>query len=281
MGIIFSIEEFAVYDGDGIRTTVFFKGCPLRCNWCHNPEGLSVERQIVKNKNGCLNCGKCIEVCEYNGKSCKLCGKCIDVCPKNLIRFSGTEITAEELAEKLLKNADILNSNGGGITFSGGECLMQGDFLLEVISLIKGKTHIAIETCGYAPGDLFKTVTDSVDLVMFDLKIMDDFNAIKYTGKDTVQILRNFKILNEGKTPFIVRVPLIPGVTDTIENMQKISDIVKGSRALRVELLPYNKMAGSKYKLIGKEYRPKFDDKKDVIINTEIFNDNGIKVKVM
>lgn len=125
-GLIFSIEEFSVYDGPGIRTAVFFKGCPLRCNWCHNPEGLEAKVQIVRSPNGCLKCGRCAEEAAKHGG--RLTAECINVCPRNLIRESGAYYTVEELTKKLLKNADILMQGGGGITFSGGECLMQIDF---------------------------------------------------------------------------------------------------------------------------------------------------------
>ncbi len=279
-GIVFSIEEFSVYDGPGIRTTVFFKGCPMRCNWCHNPEGLEPRVQIVKNPNGCLHCGACERVCPDREK-CTLCGKCIAVCPRNLIRFSGEIYTAERLTKKLLKNADYLNECGGGVTFSGGECLLYADFLAEVIGNLKGKVHTAIQTCGYADSEKFKRVLSVVDYVMYDLKVMDRERAVRYTGCDNTLILKNYQILSDSGVPFVARVPLIPGVTDTGENLKAIAERVKNSNASGVELLPYNKMAGSKYKLVGKEYQPVFDEKAEVNIDTALFEREGIPVKVM
>lgn len=278
--IIFSIEEFSVYDGPGIRTTVFFKGCPLRCNWCHNPEGWEKKIQIVKNKNGCLHCRACDAVCEHKD-NCVLCGKCISVCPKNLIRFSGEYYTSEELSKKLLKNIDYLNLCGGGVTFSGGECLMYADFICETAKMLEEKTNLAIETCGYCNSNQFKKVLENIDYVMYDLKLIDKEKAIKYTGKDNSLILKNFQILSDSGVPFVVRVPLIPGVTDTNENLTQIADIVEKSNAQRVELLPYNKMAGSKYKLVGLDFNPMYDEKKDLNINIKIFNDRNIKTKIM
>ncbi len=279
-GIVFSIEEFSVYDGPGIRTTVFLKGCPMRCNWCHNPEGLEARIQVVKSPNGCLHCGACEAVCEHKD-GCIACGKCIAVCPRNLIRFSGTRYTVPELTERLLKNADYLRQAGGGVTFSGGECLMQADFLMEVAASLKGKVHIAIQTCGYAPTEKFLKVLSVVDYVMYDLKVMDRALAARYTGCDNRLILENFQKLSESGVPFVVRVPLIPGVTDTVENLSEIAERVQQSAALGVELLPYNKMAGSKYALIGKAYDPLFDEKREPNIDTAIFCEKGIAVKVM
>ena len=279
--IVFSIEEFSVYDGPGIRTTVFLKGCPMRCNWCHNPEGFEPRVQVVKNLNGCERCGACKAVCPSPG-ACILCGRCISACPKNLIRFSGKEYMAEELASKLLKNADYLKKCGGGVTFSGGECLLYADFLIEIIAMLKGeKTHTAIQTCGFADERKFKAVVSAVDYVMFDLKVMDRQEAIRYTGCDNAPILKNFRNLCAGGTPFVVRVPLIPGVTDTKKNLQAIADLVKDSPALGAELLPYNKMAGSKYRLVGKKYSPIFDQTAEPNIDTEIFIKAGIPVKVL
>ena len=278
-GLIFSIEEFSVYDGPGIRTAVFFKGCPLRCNWCHNPEGLEARPQIVRSPNGCLKCGRCTEEAAKHGGI--LTKECIYVCPRNLIRESGVYYDADELEKKLLKNADILIDSGGGITFSGGECLMQIDFLTEMAKRLKGKVHVAIETSGYADGEKFRELLGYVDLVMFDLKIIDKKLFREYIGTDNDRILENFGILAESGVKFIPRTPLIPGVTDTPENLNAIAELVAKTNADHVELLPYNKMAGSKYKMLNKNYNPKFDETKTLNVATEIFEKYGIKTKVM
>lgn len=169
----------------------------------------------------------------------------------------------------------------GGVTFSGGECLLYADFLAEVIGNLKGKVHTAIQTCGYADSEKFKRVLSVVDYVMYDLKVMDREGAVRYTGCDNTLILKNYQILSDSGVPFVARVPLIPGVTDTGENLKAIAERVKNSNASGVELLPYNKMAGSKYKLVGKEYRPVFDEKAEVNIDTALFEREGIPVKVM
>ena len=278
-GLIFSIEEFSLYDGPGIRTAVFFKGCPLRCCWCHNPEGLEKKPQILKSPNGCLHCGRCIEEAKKHGGI--FTEECIYVCPRNLLRESGKFYSVEALCGKLLKNADILAQSGGGITFTGGECLMQIDFLTEVARTLKGKIHLAIETSGYADCKKFANLLQYIDLAMFDLKIIDREKFRKYVGADNKTILKNFEILNESGVEFIARTPLIPDVTDTEENLTAIAEIVSRTRALWVELLPYNKMAGSKYKMLGKTYLPKFDERAEPKPREEIFAAYGVKTKIM
>ena len=188
IGRVFSIEEFSVYDGPGIRTTVFFKGCPLRCGWCHSPEGQSFEKEVLKSPNGCINCKCCEKVCEYY-PNCILCEKCLKVCPRNLIRVSGTDYSVKELANLLRKNFKILNMNDGGLTFSGGEPLSQGKFILELIKEVKGETHLAIQTSGYGESKLFKEIIDNLDLVLFDMKIMDNEIALDYEGINNKLIL--------------------------------------------------------------------------------------------
>lgn len=228
-GTIFSIEDFAINDGPGIRTTVFLKGCPLCCQWCHNPEGISFKPQVLLKKNGE----------EY------LCGK---------------EISSDELAEKLLRDEKIFALNEGGVTFTGGEPLSQADFLLDVLSKIRPKIHTAIETSGFAPQRVFQKVVENLDLVLIDNKTTNSAIHKKYTGVDNFQILENLKWLCSASTPFIVRVPLIPQVNDTFENLENLSDLLKGAKhLLRVELLRYHKTAGAKYYMLGKEYKPDFN----------------------
>ncbi len=278
-GRIFSIEEFSLYDGPGIRTTVFFKGCPLSCNWCHSPEGQGYARQIVKSGNGCLHCGKCAAVCTHPG-ACVLCGECVKVCPRSLIRISGEDREAEQLYKKLSKNFALLERGGGGVTFSGGEPLMQAEFLLEMLRLCEGKTHRAIQTSGYCAETTFSEVLKNVDLVLYDLKLIDEDAAKRYTGKSSAPILRNFEILKGSGVPFVVRVPLIPTVTDTEKNLTAIAERIGGAGFLKVELEPYNKFAGSKYAMCGREYLPQFDESVPPEINTKIFEERNIKVSV-
>lgn len=276
---IFSIEEFSIYDGPGIRTTVFLKGCPLRCLWCHNPEGQTFEPQIVRSPNGCTKCGNCTKyaLCE-NGKI-TYTDDSIKNCPMHLLRVSGEAMTPSQLFEKIIKNAPMLTD--GGITFSGGEPLAHPEFLAECMSLFKGKLHIALQTSGYAKPKVFNKILPLCDLVLFDLKIINEEKHIKYTGCSNGDILTNFKTLAASGTQFTVRVPLIPTVTDTEENIRDICRIMKENGAAYAELLPYNKMAGSKYALVGREYNPDFNDKLDSCIRPEIWAENGIEIKVL
>ncbi|HHT67344.1 MAG TPA: glycyl-radical enzyme activating protein [Erysipelotrichaceae bacterium] len=279
---VFSIEEFSVYDGPGIRTTVFLKGCPLRCNWCHSPEGQDFKNYTLRSPNGCLECGACFDVCPTRRENCVACGKCIDVCPRNLIRFAAIDYEPQQLVDILLKNKDILSFNNGGITFSGGEPLAQYEGLKETVSLLKNKIHLALQTSGYAPREHFKEIVNQMDLVLFDMKIMDKEKAKEYEGINNELILENLKYLGTTDIPFIVRIPLIPGVVDTEENINAIISKIKDYSNLRmVELLPYNKYAGAKYKMAGKEYKPKFDESVPSNPRLGLFKEANISARVL
>lgn len=278
-GLIFDIEEFAVYDGPGIRTAVFFKGCPLRCEWCHNPEGLSFSPQIIHSPNGCTHCGACKKACSSPYR-CVLCGSCIKACPNNLIRISGTEWEAEKLAQKLRSYESFYKSSGGGITFTGGEVLSQPDFLYELLISLKG-IHRAIETSGYADKEVFKKIIGECDLIMFDLKLFDDELHKKYTGASNKRILENFRILKKSGKPFIPRMPLIPGVNDRAEHFEKAAELLADAENYHVEIELYNTMAGSKYPMIGREYNPSFDTSRKPENHTDIFDATGIPYKIL
>lgn len=271
-GVVFDIKEFAVFDGPGIRTTVFLKGCPLRCRWCHNPEGLSPEPEVMASQSGCLNCGKCREVCtrEQTGQ-CILCGKCVAVCPLHLRRIAGTEYTPEELAYKLKKNREIYVQTGGGITFSGGEPLLQYQFLLRTAEQLAG-IHLAIETSGYADEAVFREVVDQMDFVMMDIKFADEKKHQEYTSVSNRKIMKNLEYLKRGSIPFVIRIPLIPGVNDNCKNLEMTAELIKGSPALqRVEMLPYHMTAGAKYPMVRREYKPGFDESRTPKADMEPF----------
>jgi len=247
-GMIFDIKGFSIHDGDGARTTVFLKGCPLRCVWCHNPEGLSFGDQLMLRKSSCTNCGSCRKNCEHD--ECRKWGVCLYACPEDLVTVCGYEMSEAGLASKLLKNKAFLLSSGGGITFSGGEPLAQSEFILSVIPLLEGM-NTAVETSGYAPESVFRKVASSVDAVMIDVKLADIGAHKKYTGVSNDLILCNLAWLKVSGIPHVIRVPLIPWITDTRENLTAISAISGDSK---VELLPYNNLAGSKYNTAGREY---------------------------
>ena len=251
-GLIFDIKEFAVHDGSGIRTTVFMKGCPLRCIWCHNPEGLSANKELYVSQNNCTGCGLCRRKCSH--EDCKPFDRCLHICPQDLVRIAGMEWETEALAKKLLRYEHLFNSTGGGITISGGEPLLQADFCCELLELLRGRIHTAIETSGFASSEDFSRVAELCDFVFMDIKIADSDDHKKYTGVDNCRILENAEWLKNSGKPHTFRTPLIPGITDTDENLAAIKKIVGESEW---EQLPYNELAPVKYKNVGREYDSK------------------------
>ena len=246
-GRVFDIKEFSVNDGPGVRTTVFFKGCPLRCVWCHNPEGLEPKRELLVRKKGCLHCGRCRVPCTH--PECQGLGRCLHACPAGLVEEVGREWTVEALAARLLRDRELYENSGGGVTLSGGEPLLQHAFAVELLRNLP--VHRAIETSGYASPEVFSKVLAEVDYVMMDIKLADPEAHRRYTGVDNTPILKNLDILRNSGKPYLIRVPLIPDITDTPENLAKIATVVGDSPT---ELLPYNRMAGAKYASVGKTF---------------------------
>ena len=269
---IFDIKEFSVRDGDGIRTTVFFKGCPLRCIWCHNPEGLSPNAELYELTDGCQHCNLCRVPC--NHPDCKDFGRCLHICPKNLLLPVGKEYGVEELAQKLLTQKPFFDAMGGGITLSGGEPLLQADFCEALLQELKGKLHTTIETSGYASENDFMRVISLCGFVIMDLKLMDDAEHKKYTGVSNAQILSNAKRLMESGIPHLFRTPLIPDITDTKENLSRISAFIGGDR---IELLPYNELAPAKYAAVHRTYTDKIDASQKNEIDISIFQNAVLK----
>jgi pyruvate formate lyase activating enzyme len=247
-GTVFDIKEFTIHDGPGIRTTVFMKGCPLSCTWCHNPEGQSMLPQVIRS----------------------LAGE----------RLAGQRYTATELAARLNEQTEILRANEGGITFSGGEPLLQADFVTEVIDLLDD-VHILLDTSGYGDHEDFRRLVGRSDLIYFDLKLIDRTAHRHYTGHDNDLILNNLQILSGSGKSFVIRVPLVPGVTDTDENLAGIAQTVRGLPGLLwVGLLLYNQAAGSKYEYARMEFKPDYDEARPLNINTMLFEKSGVKVCV-
>lgn len=270
-GIVFDIKEFAVFDGPGIRTTVFMKGCPLRCQWCHNPEGLQPQPQLMVSHAACIHCGACARVCTHPD-GCIACGACVSACRGGFRKIVGQSWTAEALAERLLKDADVYRLSNGGVTFSGGEPLMQWPFVRSVLERLDG-VHTAIETSGYTSDEIFAEAMNLCNLIMLDWKVSDPALHRRYTGVEQDRIRRHAQMLANGNTPFILRMPIIPGVNDNEEHFRTAAQLVAGSKSLiRVDVLPYQRAAGAKYEMVGMEYRPDFQDDLAPHFLTEIFD---------
>ncbi|MDR0730395.1 MAG: glycyl-radical enzyme activating protein [Treponema sp.] len=279
-GTIFDIKEFAVFDGPGIRTTVFFKGCPLRCRWCHNPEGLSPQPQLMVSPASCTRCGACAAGCPSPG-SCTLCRRCLRRCPLGLRRIAGEEYTAEDLAGKLIRDAPYLRANGGGYTLSGGEPTLQGDFLLELLGLLRG-SHRAVETSGYCSGELFTAILGETELLLLDIKSVRADIHRRYTGVDNRIILENLERLKSSGRDHIIRIPVIPGVNDEPEHYRAAAELLRGDGGLiGVELLAYHKTAGAKYSMLGMQYQPGFDADKEPRMDKDAFLSRGIPCAVV
>ena len=249
-GRIFDVKEFSVHDGPGPRITVFLKGCPLRCLWCHNPEGQTTEKELMIRTALCENCGNCLRPKE--SELYLRYGRDPAACPKGLITEAGADLTPEELVGRILPFQEILTASGGGVTFSGGEPLMQWEFLCECADLLrKNGIHVVVETCGHAPFEIFRAVVESVDCILMDLKIMDPNAHFRATGQSNGTILKNARYLKRSGKDFIFRTPLIPGYTDGAENLEAIRRFVGD---FPWEQLPYNELAGAKYPMINRIY---------------------------
>ena len=280
-GKVFSIEEFSIYDGPGIRTTVFLKGCPLQCEWCHSPEGQSFATEILKSPNGCTECGACLQAGKEECGIPTLTVKSISACPRNLLRLCGNDHTPEELTALLEKNLPLLKLNGGGVTFSGGEPTAQAEFLTACLRLLEGKTHRALQTCGYCAPQIFRSLLEHCDYVLYDIKLMDPALHRRYCGVSNEWILENYEALVSSGVAFCTRLPLIPGVTDTEENLSRVAAFLTHRGVKYLEMMPYHALTGSKYALAGREYAPSFDGSRESDPHIAIFSSHGIEVKIL
>ncbi len=253
--IFFDIQRNSFVDGPGIRTTVFFKGCNLKCAWCHNPESQSAKPQMMFYKDKCTGCGKCKSVCPYHLEQCELCGNCTLYCPVDARKVCGKEHTVDEVLKEVLKDKAFYETSGGGVTFSGGECMLQIDFLAEILKKCKENgIHTAVDTAGHILFENFEKILPYTDLFLYDIKIFDSQKHKQYVGVSNELILENLKKLFERKAKLWIRIPIIPDVNDSIEEIQKIKDFLKTiGTAEKIELLPYHAMGENKYRAIGKE----------------------------
>jgi len=273
-GLVFNIQRFSLHDGPGIRTTVFLKGCSLRCFWCHNPEGIQPALEVLFHPERCIACGDCIVACptgaqirdaarrEFNRERCKLTGSCVRICPTGALEWSAREMTVAEVMDEVLRDRVFYRSREsqeGGITLSGGEPVLQKEFARELLAACQNEdVHTAIETAGHVPWSYLVELLPLTDLVLMDLKVFDPERHRQVTGADNRCILSNAQKLADTEVPIVFRIPVIPGVNDTEAEITALRDFVAGLQSLRrdtssinLELLSFHPLAVDKYRSLG------------------------------
>jgi pyruvate formate lyase activating enzyme len=267
-GWIFNIQKYSVHDGPGIRTTVFFKGCPLACAWCHNPEGISPQPEIIVQESRCLVCGECRKACPLvspnastaglpaRNDACTFCGACIDACPTEARQMVGQQTAVVDILDVILQDRIFYEESGGGVTFSGGEPLLQPEFLEALLRACRARDiHTAVDTSGLAATDHLRRIAPLTDLFLFDLKLLDDVLHRKYCGVSNCFILENLKLLANTHANLWLRMPLIPGINDSDDNLEALARFAADLPGIRqVSLLPYHKIGIRKFQQVGQSY---------------------------
>jgi pyruvate formate lyase activating enzyme len=276
VGLVGNIQKYSLHDGPGIRTTVFLKGCPLSCAWCHNPENLMHQPQLVVNEERCVRCGQCVPVCPGSqidslrtatddcqppvcmagDTSCLACGACAEACPTGAKTIVGRWMTQPELLREILADRIFFDDSKGGVTFSGGEPLLQHPFLRAMLIACRGREiHTTVDTCGFASEAHFRNIVPVTDLFLFDLKFIDDAKHREFTGVSNEAILHNLQVLGQIHRHIWIRVPVIPGVNDSPKELEAMGRLIAGLKAVRqVNLLPYHKTGIHKFSRMGRPY---------------------------
>lgn len=293
-GIVFNCMRFAVNDGPGIRTTVFFKGCPLRCTWCHNPESQDGKPSLLYAPERCLSCGDCVHACTHGAlrwdgapvrdeNKCELCGACCNICVSEARRLAGYRVTVDQLLQTILRDRILYDESGGGVTFSGGEPLSQPEFLQEILMACRAeRIHTTVDTCGYAKPETFVRVCSHADMLLFDLKVMDSELHREVTGVGNETILENLKTAARMPKPLIVRIPVVPGVNDDPANISATLEFLKSIAVSRVDLLAYHQTGQEKYRRLGWECKyqatPPSSTQMEALLQQ--FSEHGFSVRV-
>ena len=276
MGKVFNIQKFCLNDGPGIRTTVFFKGCPLNCAWCHNPESKTSAASVMLDLERCSLCGRCAEKCskkahdfkdghKIDRERCVSCGECVEKCLNDAITLCGKEMTIEEAVAEVLKDKPFYEASGGGVTLSGGEPLLQFDFAYEILKACRENgINTAVETCGFAEKEKILKIAEVTDLFLFDWKLSDSELHKKYTGVGNGAILENLLALDEMGAKTVLRCPIIPGVNDTKSHFEGIAGVANRMKNVcKIEVLPYHSLGADKLKKLGKTYETRFAEPQD------------------
>ena len=267
---VFNIQKYSIHDGDGIRTTIFFKGCPVNCAWCHNPESQRFDKELLYFKDRCSGCGKCVQRCpngantmvdgkaELDRSKCNACGVCADWCITQARDIAGKEYTVKELVKEAEKDRQFYEESGGGITLSGGEVMsMDMDYIEQLCKILYNKGYsVNIDTCGYAPYEDYKRILPYIDTFLYDIKVMDKADHEKFIGVDNELILENLKKLSADGAKINIRIPTIVGVNATEEFMNDVVNFLKGNSisVKQVNLLPYHNTGKHKYSKLDREY---------------------------
>ncbi|MCR4396136.1 MAG: glycyl-radical enzyme activating protein [Candidatus Saccharicenans sp.] len=295
--LIFDLKRYAVHDGPGIRLNVFFKGCPLHCLWCHNPEGVAFEPELMLMPNRCARCGDCVRACRYGALNqdsegqveadrsrCTLCGDCLEACQREAIAIVGREMTVEEIAAEAEKERVFFEQSGGGVTLTGGEPLAQPALAEALMDGLRRRgIQVALDTSGYAPREIFLRLAEKADLILFDLKLMDEKKHQKYTGVSNRPILENLKALETVGRPVWVRFPLIPGVNADDQNLEAMAEFLSGLKMVQqLSVLPYHKGGVEKFRRLGRQaefavFEPPSPEQVEKVIG--FFRKKGFQVK--
>lgn len=288
-GTVFNIQRFSLYDGPGIRTVVFLKGCPLDCIWCHNPEGKKREVQILFSPDKCIGCGECAKVCERDGhkmadgrhvlmrENCVACKKCADACPTEAISAAGNEMDCDEVMAEVMRDLPFYSESGGGLTLSGGEPLMQGDFAVELLKSAKEKgISTCVETCGFADAAVMRRAADHTDVFYFDYKATGSELHRKLCGVDDALIFKNLCLLNSLGANVTLRCPIVPDANYTEEHIMGIADVAKRYSCIReIHLEPYHELGITKSLQLGEDtkYSGKAPDKAELAEKCKIIEE--------